>query len=475
VFILPIAHQESTGRRWPVIAIFLVASNLLIHIGLSVFAHAIEARANAALSHAAVYAENRPYLSAPCLDVVRGPHAPQKPPSSLDDTDRAAEQHEMDALCKQADDAIAALPTFKYGDVPARGGVLTLFSHQFLHGGWMHLAFNMWFLWLTACNLEDRWGRLVFLPFYLASGVAGALAHRAFNAGSVVPMIGASGAIAGAMGGFLVIFASTPIRFFYVLWLGLRPKWGTFEARAVVMLPLWLLVEVLSGVFTPGSGTAHWAHVGGFLFGAAVAGVIRVSGLDEKLDRSIEHSSATHQDARILRAGEAIDAGRTQEAIAALEGVLVEQPSNVDARLELLRAARTAQDLPLIARVTIDLAAAYLEAGDVANATELTLDLRRLGLDRVMPRDRYLRLGERMAQKGHAQLATQVFHSLHTAAEQDDVAVRAALGHAMMMTKNGRPSEARELLTRIRQWPSVTSELSSRVDAQLARLAQAQG
>ena len=158
-------------------------------------------------------------------------------------------------------------------------------SHQFLHGGWMHLVFNMWFLWLTACNLEDRWGRLVFLPFYLASGIAGALAHRWFNAGSGTPMVGASGAIAGAMGGFLVIFASTPIRFFYLLWLGLRPKWGTFEARAIVMLPLWLLVEVLSGVFARGSGTAHWAHVGGFAFGAAVAGAVRVSGLDEKLDR----------------------------------------------------------------------------------------------------------------------------------------------------------------------------------------------
>jgi membrane associated rhomboid family serine protease len=474
VFILPIAHQENTGRRWPVIAIFLVVSNVLIHIGLSVFSTTIQARANTALSEAVVYAEKRPYLSAPCLEIVGGARVPGKRPESIDDADYESEQQHMSALCRQVDDAIAGLPVFKYGDVPKRGGVLTLFSHQFLHGGWAHLLFNMWFLWLTACNLEDRWGRLVFVPFYLASGVAGALLHRLFNAGSATPMIGASGAIAGAMGGFLVIFASTPIRFFYVIWLGLRPKWGTFEARAVVMLPLWLLVELLSGVFARGSGTAHWAHVGGFAFGAAVAGVVRVSGWDEKLDRAIEHKAATHQDARILRAGEAIDAGRTREAITSLEGVLAEQPNNVDARLELLRAARTAADPPLIARVTIDLAAAYLEAGDLANATELTLDLRRLGLEAVMPRDRYLRLGERVAQKGHAQLATQVFHSLHTSGQQDELAARAALGHAMLMTKSGLPAEARELLTRIRQWP-LGSELSSRVDAQLARLSRAQG
>ncbi|MBL8739547.1 MAG: rhomboid family intramembrane serine protease [Myxococcales bacterium] len=474
MFILPIAHQENTGRRWPVIAIFLVATNVLIHVGLAVFAQSIEARANAALSEAIVYAEGRPYLSAPCLDVVEGPRLPDKPPASLDEGEVRAEQAHMNALCREVDDAIARMPVFRFGDVPKRGGALTLFTHQFLHGGWLHLLFNMWFLWLTACNLEDRWGRPVFLPFYLAAGVAGAFAHRWFNADSATPMIGASGAIAGAMGGFLVIFAATPIKFFYVLWLGLRPTWGTFEARAVVMLPLWLLVELVSAVFTRGSGTAHWAHVGGFVFGAAVAGLMRVSGLDEKLDRSIAHAAATHQDARILRAGEAIDAGRTADAIASLRAVLAEQPNNVDAQLELLRAARTAQDGPLIARVTIDLAGAYLEAGDVSNAADLLLDLRRQGLEPVLPRDRYLRLGERMAQKGHVALAAQVFNWLHTGTAQDEAAARAALGHAMLLTKGGQPDSARELLARVRQWP-LGSELASRLDAQLARLNRSQG
>ncbi len=464
MLIVPIAHHENTARRWPLIALLLVLANVAVHVGLLVFSSSIEMAVNVALSDAVKYAEPRPYLAAPCLEILGDKRVPGRPPSDLGDADLAEEQAEMARLCAAVDAGLSGLPTFRFGDVPKRGGVLTLFSHQFLHGGWLHLLFNLWFLWLTAANLEDRWGRVVFPLFYLLSGVAGGLLHRAFNPGSPIPLIGASGAIAGAMGGFLVCFASTHIRFFYLIWIGFRPKWGTFEARAVVMLPLWLLSEVASGLLFPGSGTAHWAHVGGFVFGAVVALGMRLSGIDQKLDSSVDAAASTMQDARILRAGDAINEGRAQEAVDALRAVLAEQPSNLDAQLELLRAARALQDRTLLARATVDLALLYAEAGDVANVGELLLDLPRLGLGPFVPRDRFLRLGERLAQKGHVPQAVQVFHALHTGGASDELAARAAAGHAMLLMKSGQLADARVLIDRMRGLP-LTADAHARIES----------
>ena len=155
----------------------------------------------------------------------------------------------------------------------------------------------MWFLWLCGVNLEDRWGRWLFLPFYLCAGVAGALLHRALAPDAFVPVIGASGAIAGAMGAFLVTMARTRISFAYVLLISFRPRAGTFQSPAYVMLPLWLGSELLGAWLKPGDGTAHWAHVGGFAFGAAVAAVLKLS-CRTQARRPDERQVTTAQDPR---------------------------------------------------------------------------------------------------------------------------------------------------------------------------------
>lgn len=195
-------------------------------------------------------------------------------------------QGELDELIGRFWAATRASPAYRFGVVPADLSPVDLVTYQFLHGGWGHLLGNLLFLYLTGPHLEQRWGRPFFVPFYLLSGVVAALFWAVRYPDLDVPLVGASGSIAGLMGAFLICFGTAKIRFFY--WFVI--VWGTFEAPAWLMLPLWLVVEVLSGrsmdVLSQGDGgggVAHWAHVWGFIFGTAFAWVLVLLGIDGRL------------------------------------------------------------------------------------------------------------------------------------------------------------------------------------------------
>jgi membrane associated rhomboid family serine protease len=157
------------------------------------------------------------------------------------------------------------------------GGILTLFSSMFLHGGWMHLIGNMWFLWLFGDNVEDRVGHGRYLLLYLAGGLAGALAHWGFNAASQVPTVGASGAIAAVMGAYLITFPGARIRTLVPIFFFLT----TMDLPAYFILLYWLLLQLLSGwasvaVADPmQGGVAFLAHVGGFVAGIPLMILLR--------------------------------------------------------------------------------------------------------------------------------------------------------------------------------------------------------
>jgi membrane associated rhomboid family serine protease len=152
----------------------------------------------------------------------------------------------------------------------AAGAVLPpLVEHMFLHGGWLHLLGNMWFLWIFGDNLEDQLGHFRFLVFYLTCGVVAALCQTSLTLSSRVPSVGASGAIAGVMGGYLLFFPGarvlTLVPFFFLF---------TVEIPAYVMLFYWIAVQVVSGLTSVGNaslqaqgGVAWWAHIGGFVCG----------------------------------------------------------------------------------------------------------------------------------------------------------------------------------------------------------------
>ncbi len=140
-----------------------------------------------------------------------------------------------------------------------------LLTSMFLHGSWMHLLGNMWFLWIFGNNIEDSMGRLRFIAFYLLTGLAAAFGQIVTNPNSAVPMVGASGAISGVMGAYLVlyprvkVYALIPIFIFFT----------SIALPAWVMLGYWFFIQLVSGLLSSGDigGVAFWAHVGGFVAG----------------------------------------------------------------------------------------------------------------------------------------------------------------------------------------------------------------
>ncbi|MDA8125551.1 MAG: rhomboid family intramembrane serine protease [Deltaproteobacteria bacterium] len=150
------------------------------------------------------------------------------------------------------------------------GSYLSIVTSMFMHGGWFHIIGNMWFLSLFGDNVEDVMGKVRFALFYLLCGIAAAALQILTEPGSVLPMVGASGAISGVMGAYAVLFPKAPVHVLVFF--------GFFFTRIVVpaflMLGYWFLIQLLGGIpalASAGGGVAFWAHVGGFLAGVVLA------------------------------------------------------------------------------------------------------------------------------------------------------------------------------------------------------------
>jgi membrane associated rhomboid family serine protease len=177
--------------------------------------------------------------------------------------------------------AFGAVPCEVTGRCAVEGlswaGVLT---SMFMHGSWEHIIGNMLFLWVFGNNIEDSMGHVRFFLFYLLCGVAAALAHVYFNAGSAIPTVGASGAISGIMGAYIVLYPHARVR----TWI---PPFFFLNLRAIFFLGYWFFIQIAMASAESGapegeqSGVAVWAHVGGFLVGLALVKVFENRALVE--------------------------------------------------------------------------------------------------------------------------------------------------------------------------------------------------
>ncbi|HEY8489424.1 MAG TPA: rhomboid family intramembrane serine protease [Dehalococcoidia bacterium] len=154
----------------------------------------------------------------------------------------------------------------------------SVFTSMFVHGGWLHIISNMLFLWIFGDNVEDAMGHVRYLAFYLVTGVAAALAQTAVNPDAQIPSVGASGAIAGVMGAYLVLYPFSSVAvllpFFFLFWLAWIP--------AAVLILAWFALQLFSGVAELGqtaqtaqAGVAFWAHIGGFVAGLVLVWFFR--------------------------------------------------------------------------------------------------------------------------------------------------------------------------------------------------------
>jgi membrane associated rhomboid family serine protease len=159
----------------------------------------------------------------------------------------------------------------RWGTIPAEivagNGLITLITSMFLHGGWLHLGSNMLFLWIFGDNVEDAFGHVLYLVFYMVCGIAASLAHILVDTSSTIPGVGASGAIAGVLAAYIILFGSRPVR---VLMRGMLTNVPSY-----VMIGLWIVTQLVAGFGGQSDGVAYWAHIGGFIAGLVLTFILR--------------------------------------------------------------------------------------------------------------------------------------------------------------------------------------------------------
>jgi len=352
--LIPIGHDSMSARRWPVVTFGLILVNFVVFLGTHWVMEKQDSQLWEVRDHILILAARNPslLLSANAREYVDWveSHFPddwaelQNPNAEIVDSwdaqirqinDPVALQAEMDSLEDKYSQLMDISITQRYGFVPAHATLMACLTSTFLHGGWWHLIGNMWFLWLAGFVLEDTWGRPLYLLIYLTAGVLACHVDAASDPRSIVPSIGASGAVAGLMGAFLVRFPKMKIRMIWFFDLGILPLYR-FWMPSYCLLPVWALRELAYGT-GPRDGIGHWAHVGGFLLGAGAALVVRHSDYQRETDKAIEQKITWTAESEIIQASSLMDKGKVDEAASVLNQYLAANPESIEAR-NLLRA-----------------------------------------------------------------------------------------------------------------------------------------
>jgi membrane associated rhomboid family serine protease len=344
---IPIGLDQTSVRRLPWVTFSIIAINLVVFLAANAAVHGTEEEIAKRREAATAYWMQHPYLEFPekmlpgglsesqreqiraLTEGVRS--AARKAPES--DDQRREEQQELDGLVRAFQETLDDHPFKAWGLVPAHPRVLAFLTSMFMHSGWLHLLGNMLFFYIAGPFVEDAFGRPLFAALYLASGIVSSLAHVAAFPTSEAPLVGASGAIAGIMGAFLVRFVRAKVRFFYFYFFVIF-RTGTVDLPAWIVLPLWFLEQLFFAGLTKESGVAYRAHVGGFAFGFLAAVVIKVLRIEERfVAPRIESAISVTQHPALDDGLELLARGEARAARAAFGKVLASEPGNVDAHL----------------------------------------------------------------------------------------------------------------------------------------------
>jgi membrane associated rhomboid family serine protease len=455
---IPIKHENMTARRWPVVTLALIAINVAVFL-FTLSAIDDEApQLGEVKSHILILAALHPELkmqaeSQTLVEGFKQSHAAQwkqiqNPYRDIIDAydakikmteDTSKLQNEMDSLNAQFVSLSKSSILEQYAFVPAQPRPISYLTANFLHGGWLHLIGNMWFLWLAGFVLEDVWGRWVYSVFYLIAGAAALQFWAWSNPGSITPTLGASGAVAALMGAFLVRFPKMKIE---MAWLFLF-KVYRFKAAAYWLLPLWLFREIFYGSLSGSSGgVAHWAHVGGFLFGALAAVAIQHSGLEQKANKVIEEKLGWSNDPELEQASGMMEHGQLPDALAILTSYVAAKPNSLDA-WNLLRQVYTRQsNTKDYLEATVRTCALHLRAHEVEAAFQDYAEFVDSGGSK-MPAATWLELCKGAEEMQDFERAFTEYQHLAQAYPADRQALTAQLSAARLCLKRlNRPQDA---------------------------------
>jgi membrane associated rhomboid family serine protease len=381
--LIPIGHENMSARRWPVVTFALIIINVFVFLAtksnLETEALEMEKIKARILVLSAVYPElETPPELQPLVSNFREKY--REDWKKIEEKGRELIGawnsknrliYDQDKLQKEIDDLAEQYSRFcessilqRYAFVPAHPDLMAYLTANFLHGGWLHLIGNMWFLWLAGFVLEDAWGRGIYLISYVIAGAVALQFHSWIHTGSLVPTLGASGAVAALMGAFLVRFPKIKIE---MLWIFIPFRMHRFYASAYWLLSLWLLIEVVHGLLFGGqSGVAHWAHVGGFLFGACIALILRYTGIEHAVNIAIENQLNPNTDPEIRRAYGFLDNKQVDNAISVLQNSIAIDPASINAWNLLRDIYWQKQDYPAYHQATLKSIELHLKAHNEA-------------------------------------------------------------------------------------------------------------
>lgn len=384
--LIPLGPEDNVFRRHPVVCYAIAAINVLAYL-LTTFAfdeHRWATDIEESAGQVEEYVTEHPYLQVsdeiqavpPLADAVEESRAASNRRQPPADGIRRLEQSHLDGLVHDLTHTWSEQPAWKYGFVPSRPSPITLVTSMFMHGGFLHLAGNMLFFYIAGPLLEDLYGRPLFLALYMLSGFVGTGLHMLKSTGSSVPVVGASGAIAGLMGAFLVRLTATRIRFLFFTIFMFRIVKFTFRLPAWVVIPFWFAEDfiVASGP-SQGSGIAHAAHVGGFVFGAFGAFMIKIFAIESRfVHPAIEAETTLARHPGFVAAVEARSRGEWRAAREEIDRALADEPDDIDALNESYVIALGEGDPAAAGSVATRLLARYEEEEELELAEELLKD-----------------------------------------------------------------------------------------------------
>ncbi|MFH1380419.1 MAG: rhomboid family intramembrane serine protease [bacterium] len=241
-----------------------------------------------------------------------------------------------------------------------------IITYQFLHAGILHILFNMIFLWLVGCNVEDRWGPILFTLIYLIGGIAAAATQITMYPDDNIPMVGASGSVAAIMGAFLIRHAAIKIRFWYFFMFFALFRSGTFYMPAWVAVPLWFSQQLLMGLMTlkTAPSIGYWAHIGGFMFGAASGIGIKIFNLGHTWEQQADQTLIAC-DHKLRKAFHELRFNSYIEAEKIFKEVLELYPDHRKARQGIMRLYEQKQDYTEFCRHGIALIQSGIKLNDI--------------------------------------------------------------------------------------------------------------
>ncbi len=351
---------------------------------------------------------------------------------------------------------------YRVGYVASDFRVHTLLTHIFIHGGFLHVFFNMYFLWIVGIGLEEVWGRKIYLAFFLAGGVAAALGHHLFTAHPDIPTIGASGAVSALMGAYMIRFYKARLRFLFFKW--------EFWLRSWIVIAFWLGGDVYDAVTGIGEARhiAVFAHLGGYTLGIIGAFGIMWSGVEERfiskdLEKQDEKDSIKaakkqekkeiKQQERLPEFEQGLDArklGHLEEAADLIREAIVQRPGDIEMREELLRIEQMRGNHDGMSQQIGAIIGIYFKKND----TESVFRWYRYFLE-VVPGSRVAgnwnyRIATELYKQGHFAHAVAEFYRFAAGKPDDNMAPKALFSGALIQgDKMGEREKAIQALDRL--------------------------